>query len=207
MKTKHILFSVIGLSIILIFIYSFNSGSESELSYPDEIQQYRMEKNEFMRNSNESPFKSDQKTRFSGLNYFPVNENLIIKADFEPERSFRTRILPMSTGEQEEYNVYGYANFAFNNQIHRLLIFKSADSKEEALFLPFFDKTNEITTYGGGRYLEPELISDNKILLDFNYAYNPYCAYSPDYMCPLPPLENRLEIPVNAGEKNYEKAH
>ena len=207
MKTKHILFSVVGLAVIIIFIYSFNSTSSSGIAYPDKIQQYRIEKNEFMKSSSESPLTKDQKSGFTGLNYFPVNEKLKIKADFEPSETSDYRILPMSKGEQQEYKVHGHAVFQLNNSIYRLVVFKSADENEDALFLPFFDTSNEVTTYGGGRYLEPELVNKNTILLDFNYAYNPYCAYSPDYICPLPPLENRLSANINAGEKMYEKGN
>jgi uncharacterized protein (DUF1684 family) len=75
--------------------------------------------------------------------------------------------------------------------------------EDDELFLPMRDATSGQETYGAGRYLEPELIAQGTVDVDFNYLYNPFCAYNPGYSCPLPPTENWLKVPIRAGEKNY----
>jgi uncharacterized protein (DUF1684 family) len=84
-----------------------------------------------------------------------------------------------------------------------MIFSKPGERNPTVLFLPFFDETSSVSTYGGGRYLDPEYAGGNEIVLDFNLAYNPYCAYVEGYTCPLPPPENRIDAEVNAGEKNY----
>ena len=106
-----------------------------------------------------------------------------------------------STGDEQSYYRLGTVEFEVEGQPARLAVYKSAQHDE--LFLPFRDATSGKETYGAGRYLEPVESSDGKLLVDFNLAYNPYCAYSEHYSCPLPPLENWLKVPIRAGEKGY----
>ena len=76
-------------------------------------------------------------------------------------------------------------------------------ASRHGFFIPFVDAQAGVLTYGAGRYLDPNLLSSGKLLVDFNHAYNPYCAYNDLYSCPLPPFENRLKVAIKAGEKNY----
>jgi len=105
---------------------------------------------------------------------------------------------------------YGYFEFNRNGKIHRLQIIKILPTRAEQqahLFLGFWDATSGEATYGGGRYIDIEEQAGDQYIIDFNYAYNPYCAYSHRYSCAVPPFENRLAVPVTAGEKKYKDIH
>ncbi len=110
------------------------------------------------------------------------------------------------------YRRYGYVDFTINNQKQRLTVYQNiALSKvkgmEDYLFIPFKDSTSTITTYGGGRYLDFKITRATFVLIDFNLAYNPYCAYSHHFSCPIPPAENTLLIGIEAGEKYVSKEY
>ena len=167
--------------------------------YVAEITAVRKEKDEAFKHSPTSPLPTETKEDFDGLNYYPVRPEYRIVADFLPIQGGIVDIA-MTNGKSERYYKTGYATFAHAESRHSLLVLRSAEAPNE-LFLPFYDKTNGIETYGGGRYLNPQLISDSKIVIDFNLAYNPYCVYSGEFVCPLPPPENRLNVSIEAGEK------
>jgi len=128
-----------------------------------------------------------------------------VRAKFIPIENKQIRKLPTSDNKSKEYLDYGYVEFEIDDQSCRLLILEVAgDEFDGSLFLAFGDATSAIDTYGAGRYLEVEHDGAAFITLDFNYAYNPYCAYSKDFSCPFPPKENLLTVAIEAGEKNYE---
>jgi uncharacterized protein (DUF1684 family) len=108
-----------------------------------------------------------------------------------------------SKGTTQRYLRFGYFQFGLNNSQVILQAYKSADRDDDHLFVPFRDKTSGKETYPAARYLDLEIRPDDTCLLDFNYAYNPYCAYSEDYICPLPPAENWLAVDIRAGELKY----
>jgi hypothetical protein len=91
-----------------------------------------------------------------------------------------------------------------NGQEVTLQVYESEDNPGE-YFLPFLDATAPLETYGGGRYLEPERVGEDKLLVDFNLAYNPWCVYGDEWSCPFPPAENRLNVRIEAGEKKFEQ--
>lgn len=162
----------------------------------------RIEKDNFLKHSAYSPI--EDRPGFSGLNYYPPNldyryELPLLKAD-EPELlTFQT-----NTGDEQTYRRLGTVQFEVEGQTAQLAIYQSTD--HEGLFIPFRDATSGQETYGAGRYLEPELLGNGNLLLDFNLSYNPYCAYSEHYSCPLPPFENHLSsVAIRAGEKAYKK--
>jgi uncharacterized protein (DUF1684 family) len=113
----------------------------------------------------------------------------------------------MTGGEAEYFIKYGYATFKLKDKSHKLLLLLQLNNEDEKdkLFLPFTDKTNGFETYGGGRYLDLDLEKDDQLIIDFNFAYNPFCAYNDNYTCPVPPAENQLDIEIKAGEKEYVK--
>lgn len=197
----------IAVIVLIIIIYSFSGNNEKPFDYQEyqsSIQQSRISKNRFLKQDKESPLPQNLKASFNAINYFPIDTSYRIIADFKPIANGRKRSIQMTGGSVEEYLEYGNVSFSLVGKIHQLLVLKSLETKEEVLFLPFFDQSNGITTYGGGRYLDPEELSNQKMLLDFNQAYNPYCAYSEEFACPIPPLQNRLDIPIPAGEKDFE---
>lgn len=110
-----------------------------------------------------------------------------------------------STGAQKKYLRYGFFEFSLDGRLHRLEVFKSvhAHGADETLFIPFRDRTSGVETYGDAKYIDIPENERSIYELDFNKAYNPYCVYNQNYVCPLAPKENWLDIEISAGEKVY----
>jgi uncharacterized protein len=204
MKSKNIFLIVIIVTAVLIVFYS--SGDRNPNSYIDQINKERKEKDEFMRNSGESPF-SGRLNKFKGLQYFPVDPAYKVTADLTLIKDRQIVVLKTSDGKEDRYVNYAYADFELGGKQNRLLILEVATMgpARGKLFLAFGDETSAVDTYGAGRYLDVTKVQGSGTMtLDFNKAYNPYCAYNDSYTCPLPPLENLLTIPIKAGEMTYE---
>jgi len=204
MKTKRIITLIAILIVIITIIYSFQ-GSQDDTVYIKEIEKEREEKDRFMLNSPESPFDSSVAT-YSGLKYYPPDIKYRVIADLQPIEQKKQVILSTNDRKEQRYIEYAYAEFKLDGVTNRLLILEIADMGpfRGKLFLAFGDETSAKETYGAGRYLDvAKTPGSSTIKLDFNLAYNPYCAYNDAYTCPLPPRENILTIPIRAGEKNY----
>lgn len=202
MKSKQIIFLVAVVALIAIVFYSFQ-GSD-DLDYLAQLERERKDTDRFMKTSSESPIPDKQ--NFTGLKYFPPDQKYRVLADLEPVTNKKTITLGNSDGLEQRYTEYAYAVFSIDGTENRLLILESIDPgvKRGTLFLAFADKTSANETYGAGRYLDvTKTPGASTITLDFNKAYNPYCAYNDTYSCPFPPPENLLKIPILAGEKNY----
>jgi uncharacterized protein (DUF1684 family) len=169
----------------------------------DELNHFREQKDEFFRTSLQSPLTSEQKESFEGLRYFPENEDLRLELDVDKFDDPEQIQIQTNTGEIQTYERYGKVAFEVEGKPASLTVFKN----ENGLFLPFVDSLAGDETYGAGRYLDPHESPDGKLLLDFNIAYNPYCAYNANWSCPLTPPENRLDVPIRAGEKVFHQKH
>ena len=165
------------------------------------LQQFRAEKDEFFNHHPQSPLTPHQKEEFEGLKYFPENQDLYIETDIEEFPKKEEIQIQTSTGEIRHYTRFGKISFQVDGENAELTIFQT----HYGLFLPFVDSLANQETYGAGRYLEPERLPNGKYLVDFNVAYNPYCAYNDLFSCPLTPWENRLTVPIRAGEKIFKK--
>lgn len=186
--------------LVLVLVLVACEPKQKSLSYEEFIINDRKETDEFMNNSEDSPFAdSDSSIR---LNYYPPNEKFKIIAQIERINEGSQLTLGTSDGVPRVYSKYAFLKFELNGQPHQLLVLKGSEG--EGLFLAFADLTNDKTTYGGGRYINLNFSDQaEKITLDFNLAYNPYCEYNEEYSCPLPPLENYLRVAIEAGEKLY----
>jgi uncharacterized protein (DUF1684 family) len=162
---------------------------------------FREAKDEFMRDDPHSPLSDEQRQRFAGLSYYPFNLALHLHLPLDREVAADAVPMQTSTGEQQEYRRAGKLHFDVDGQAAQLTVFQDPEGE---LFLPLRDATSGKETYGAGRYLEPEWIDDQTVHVDFNYLYNPYCAYNEAYSCPLPPRENWLRVPIAAGEKGFQ---
>jgi uncharacterized protein len=160
------------------------------------LEQFRAEKDQFFRSRN-SPLPAELRASFAGLDYFPENPALRFSSQLVPDPQQSATLMQTSTGSERVYLRLGWLEFSGT----RLAVFVPEDSDGTELFIPFRDATSGTETYGSGRYLEAEL-HNHHATLDFNLAYNPYCAYSDGWSCPIPPLENWLKIPIEAGEKS-----
>lgn len=147
---------------------------------------------------------------FSGLEFYPIDKKFIVEAKFVRTPNEKPFLMPTSTSRLPEYVKYGEAHFTIENKEMVLNIFKNVKSYEQEgyddyLFLPFTDLTSGDGSYGGGRYLDLRIPNGDTITIDFNKAYNPYCAYSAKYSCPIPPKENDLPVRIEAGVKSFYK--
>ena len=136
------------------------------------------------------------------LAYFPIDESYAVPASLEPSAD-RSRIqVPTSTGKIRDIERVGTLKFTLKGQPLRLTAFVELDNPQaNRLFVPFSDLTSGAETYPAGRYMELDPTPTGIYVVDFNIAYHPYCYYSPEYDCPYPPKENRLTVPIRAGEK------
>lgn len=164
-----------------------------------ELEQYRAAKDEFMKSDPRSPLTPEQKRTFKGLSYFPENPSLRLEVEVEEFPQKERVDMLTSTGDVQSYLRFGRLKFTLEGQEAQLTLY----ADRNGYFLPFVDSLAGAETYPAGRYLEPEPLENGKFLVDFNYAYNPYCAYNDLWSCPLTPAENRLKLPVRAGEKLY----
>jgi uncharacterized protein (DUF1684 family) len=164
-----------------------------------ELTDLRAEKDAFFQRHPQSPLTPDQRQAFHGLQYFPENESLRLEVQVEPLKEQEPMEMQTSTGGVQEYVRYGKFKFEVDGQEAELTIYRS----EHGYFLPFVDSLAGRETYPAGRYLEPEPLPGNRFFVDFNLAYNPYCAYNEMWSCPITPPENRLKVPVRAGEKQF----
>lgn len=204
MKNTRILLFVACLVVIGSIIYTFSDTGE-DISYTELIQQERNEKDEFLRNSADSPLTVADKKEFEGLSYYPVDKTYKVKATLALLTAREIVTMPTSDGKEKQYKKYAYAKFQLGGEALRLVLYQSVQKPDDQLFLPFADGTSALETYGAGRYLDFEIPDNNELIIDFNLAYNPYCAYSDKFSCPLPPKENFLSVAIKAGEKNYLK--
>ncbi|HWH08084.1 MAG TPA: DUF1684 domain-containing protein [Candidatus Thermoplasmatota archaeon] len=157
----------------------------------------RREKDDFLKRSPQSPI-ADQ-AAFEGLRYFPYDAAFRVSAAWEPAATPRHVRIGTSTGEERDYLEAGTLRFTLGGQERTLRGFV-APGRPHELFVPFRDATSGKESYGAARYLEVELPRHGHALVDFNLAYNPWCAYSESYSCPLPPRENWLDVAIRAGE-------
>jgi len=166
------------------------------------LAEWRRQKDEFLARHPSSPIYGE--TGFAGLTYYPEDPAARVPARVERKPVAAPVTLPTSSGDEQRYQEYGVARFELDGHLLALTLFASVDEPEgPRLFLPFTDATSGSETYGGGRYLDPHVKAAEpaEVLLDFNYAYHPYCAYAEGYSCALPPPGNRLPVPVRAGER------
>ncbi len=151
---------------------------------------------------------SDAATRknFVGIDYFPIDAKWRVEAKFTPFNPPHTLEIPNVLGQIDKMPVPGKVEFVRDGKTYTLLpVLEEPDAKE--LWYIFADKTSAKETYGGGRFLYSDMPKDGKVVVDFNKSYNPPCAFTPHATCPLAPPENRLPIPVTAGEKKYRGGH
>lgn len=192
-------------SLQLFFQSCQKNLSEEDIKYIDSVMKFRAEKNDYMKNNPNSPFNMKSKVEFKELNYFDVNLDLRFKSKLFRNEKMDTVTIFGTKGEERKVVKFGYVLFNFNNTQYRLNVYKSNYNGIEYYSIWFTDKTTNKESYGVGRYLDFELNPDENFFydIDFNYAYNPYCAYSHEYSCAIPTKEDYIDIEINAGEKIF----
>lgn len=204
MKPKNIFILLVLVALIAVVFFSVTGDQDTE-AYIAGIHKERAEKDQFMRSAKESPIVD--KENFKGLKYYNPDPAFRIIADLVPVQNKKTVLLSTNDGKEERYIEYAYAKFRYDGVDNQLLILEIMDTGpfRGKLFLAFGDETSAIETYGSGRYLDVARVpGSTSVTLDFNKAYNPYCAYNNTFSCPLPPRENLLKVAIRAGEKTYQ---
>lgn len=204
MKSRLVIVFVTA-AIAAVVIFSMQSGS-SLADYSEDLKKEREEKNIMMKTGDDSPF-AKSKESFKELNYFAPDLKYRIVADLVPVQNKNVVVLPTSDGKEKRYQEYSFAEFTLDGVFCKLLILEIIDQGpfRGTLFLAFADETSANETYGAGRYLDIKKVPGaSNVTLDFNRAYNPYCAYSDIFSCPFPPKENILKVAIKAGERNYQ---
>lgn len=168
-------------------------------NYAAKIAAARAAKDENFKTASDSPVPADKRATLIPLSYFPIDENFAIPATLEPSAERRRMQVPTSTGKMRDMESVGTLKFSWKGQPLRLTAF--LEEGDQRLFVPFTDLTTGLETYSAGRYLNLDPTATGIYVLDFNTAYHPYCYYSEEFDCPFPPPENRLAIPVHAGER------
>lgn len=161
--------------------------------------QFRQEKDDFFANGDQSPLGHSARHEFTGLRYYPPNHDLVHTVAVEPGDGTGVKV-QTSDGNERTYTREGSVSLVIKGETVALKLYSTG---HQGYFVPFRDATSGEETYGAGRYLDVDLNSDGTVTIDFNYAYNPYCAYNDGYSCPLPPVENWLRVPIEAGELDY----
>lgn len=210
MRGRGTTFIVFGITILLLVhgvCIPAGGGGQEEMK-PEErrVLEWRKERNAFLKDHQRSPLSPKEKKNFKGLRYYPFDQQYVFAGPIERfilhinnPKYYATFLT--NKGTSKRYIRYGKFRFTLNGKEHSIEIYKSILS--DNLFVPFKDKTNGRETYEGGRYIEAEILPDYKIILDFNTAYNPSCAYNDKFVCVVPPRENMLDIEIRAGEKNF----
>jgi len=175
-----------------------------------EVQRIRKLRDAFFRSHPESPLDPEEKARFTGLKYFPYDSRYMVMARFVQYPNPETVSLATSKGIGQRFIKIGYFEFKIDGKTFKLQAYRSPHgSHSEGYFVLFRDSTSGNESYANARYLEVEeksRVEGEMFRLDFNLAYNPYCAYTDKYACPFPPAENTIEIPIRAGEKKYKES-
>ena len=171
-----------------------------------EIGDFRKAKDQYFGDDQDSPLTPEQRKRFKGLEYFPENPELqfVLSVEEFPRDARDVIQIETSSGDKAPHVRWGQLKFEVAGTPVVLTVYRDVDGNEN--FLPFMDVTTGEESYSDGRYLDLPATGDGRLLVDFNYAYNPYCAYNPHWSCPISPAENRLPVAITAGEKTFTDA-
>jgi len=195
----------------LITILFLNCTAQNS-SYEKEIKEFQYELNTSYANTSTSPLTAEDLKSFKTLDFFNINEKFKVKATLKLTPNEPIFEMQTTTERVPLYRKYAVASFSIDGKKFQLSLYQNQQNLTSMeygnlLFLPFNDISNGKTSYGGGRYIDVEIPKEgsNSIIIDFNKAYNPYCAYNHKYSCPIPPKENTLHISIEAGVKAYNK--
>lgn len=197
--------------IILFFVIITNlSCAQDKLPLLGDTD-YQRQMNADFKDAAKSPLTDRDRKVFRSLDFFKFDSTYVVNADFKRTPNETPFKMKTTTDREVDYIKYGEATFTIKDKLLKLNVYQDLEmaeaiGQEEALFLPFMDNTNGVESYKGGRYIEVKLPKDDKLLIDFNKAYNPYCAYNKKYSCPIVPSENILYVRIEAGVKKYTKA-
>lgn len=195
--------------VVLIIIYTVLLSCKEQKRYIPNLTEFQKELNASFKDVTKSPLAKNDRQNFVSLDFFDFDSSYVVKAVLIPSSKDSIFNMKTNTDRMHSYNKYGKIKFKLNENYFELNVYKDneliTDQTDDELFLPFYDNTNGITTYSGGRYIDLKFSKDSIIYIDFNKAYNPYCVYNYKFSCPIVPSENYLELGIRAGVKDFKK--
>ena len=197
---------------VSVLLLSLCYSCRSIKTLPNErLTPWQISENDRFRNTDSSPLTIEDREEFTGLEFFPYDNSFKVKAALERTPDAPLFEMTTTTSRRPKYRQYGILRFQLQGEKLQLNVYQSQDLSDnpafrKLLFLPFYDGTTGQSTYGGGRYINLSIPEGDEITIDFNEAYNPYCAYKDGFSCPITPLENNLQsIAIEAGTKDFKK--
>jgi uncharacterized protein (DUF1684 family) len=195
-------------SVILVLLLAFNFGFCQMKFSQSEAEKFQKQINSEYADAKTSPLMEEDLKTFQTLDFYPINENFFVNAKFEKAKNEKVFEMKTTGARTPKYIKYGTIFFTLNGVEMQLNVYRNIElSKQKEykdhLFLPFSDLTCGKESYIGGRYIDLKIPKGDTIAVDFNQAYNPYCAYNHKYSCPLVPLENDLKVEIKAGVKTF----
>lgn len=204
---RNLSIALIILASVLILVMSlYDKHTPEELEYIQRIEKSRTEKDIEFKTSPESPFNAKEKIEFHPLNYFEVDVDFLFRSKLIPHEQKDTITYYGTKGEERKAVRYGYVIFNYEGKEYKINVYEGRSKTGETYHMIWFtDRTTNNETYGVGRYLEFELSDDPEFIyeIDFNKAYNPYCAYNKNYSCAIPTKEDFIDLEIRAGEKKF----
>lgn len=203
------LFMMKSFFIVMIVLSSLTSCAQKKQPILGETE-FQKELNAAYKDASKSPLKAKDLKHFEGLDFFKFDAEYVVKASFKKLTNEKPFEMKTTTERLPIYLKYGELTFELKGKAYKLDIYQNQEliakeGYEDYLFLPFLDETNGLESYGGGRYIDARIPNGDFIEIDFNKAYNPYCAYNEKYSCPIVPRENYLKTRVEAGVKAFDK--
>lgn len=197
-----------NLRLLFLFIVMVSCGNNKRPIQGET--DYQRDQNAKFKDVTQSPLKDKDRKDFTGLDFFKMDSTFIVIANFTRTPDETPFKMKTTTSRLPEYVKYGELSFTLMGKEQKLDIYQNLelikeDGYEDYLFLPFLDETNGLETYGGGRYIDSRIPLDSTMVINFNEAYNPYCAYNDKYSCPVVPRQNYLRVRVEAGVKAFKK--
>lgn len=172
-----------------------------EVAYGRKVAEERARKDEFFRTGQDSPVKAADREKYLPISYFDIDPAYAAPATLKLVEPRTRLVMPTSTGKQRDMERVGVLEFTLKGQSQKLTAFAEVGAPVSRLFVPFSDLTSGTETYPAGRYMDIDPQASGVYVVDFNTAYHPYCYYNAEYDCPFPPSENRLKVPIRAGER------
>ena len=195
---------------LLLFLMVFSVACAQEKQMHNEETKFQKELNAEYKDATTSPLKKKDLKKFKSLDFFKFDSTYVVKAKLKRTPDSEWFNMKTTTDRVSKERVFAIITFQLNEKTYQLNVYQgkdlmSTEDYRDYLFLPFLDDTNGTTTYGGGRYIDLSIPESDTLVIDFNTAYNPYCAYNDKYSCPIVPRENYLATEVKAGVKAFDK--
>ena len=196
--------------VVLVIIITVLHACKDQKRYIPNLTEFQKALNSSFKDVTKSPLSKEDRQNFISLEFFDFDSSYVVKGILIPFQKDSIFDMKTNTDRMHTYNKFGKIKFNLDNTYFELNVYKDQElindqTNIDDVFLPFYDNTNGITTYSGGRYMDLKVSKDSIISIDFNKAYNPSCVYNYKFSCPIVPSENFIALEINAGVKDYNK--